>query len=119
MSPEQQAQSEGVDAQRGAERVRQILGEEPHVTASRNDAQMQTEPPKPARKKRSDAGLPKPKPAAAEPGMLTEEQSNRLQTLLEDVVQAERNHWIAEQKRNRAEKALNAYLESLTKTGQQ
>ena len=72
----------------------------------------------PARRPRSDKGIPR-KPAA-EPvasGGITEQERIRLCTLLEDVIAAERAYWTAGILRNKAGIAYNAYLDSLKAKG--
>lgn len=88
MSPEQQAQIEGVDAQRGAER--------------------------------SDAGIPRPKPAAAESGTLTREQVDELRVLIAQKYEADLRASEACDDAQLAADRLEEKLRSLTtKTGQQ
>ena len=94
------------------------LGMTPEQLAQRQ-AQIakMTEAPAPVKKPRSDKGKPrKPAPEPqAQAGALDETQANKLRVLLEDVVQAERAYWDAEDNRNRAMIAYNAHVESLRK----
>ena len=72
---------------------------------------------KPVRAKRCDKGKPrKPAPEPqAQTGALDDTQADKLCDLLDDVVQAERAYWDAEENRNLAMIAYNAHVESLRK----
>ncbi len=79
--------------------------------------------PKPTRKRRSDAGKPKARKAEAVPGVLTQEQANRLRQLIELRLDASEQKAIAEMASIEAHhiwvksvEELNAYLDSLKGT---
>ena len=92
-----------------------LLGVE--VTDNSANQHTAAQPPaKAPRARRSDYGTKKPPkvPAEATGGALVQPQAYRLRSLLEDVVQAEREYWEADARRAKAGIAYNAFIESLT-----
>jgi hypothetical protein len=82
-------------------------------------AELMQEHPKPPKKRRSDAGIPR-KPAApvVQPvGGITEQQEERLRALVGDMVESQSACWTAEAKRQEAFNAYDAYMKSLATGG--